>query len=150
MAIQKKKSLKSIPHQPLTLPSFTFRQLQIQLRQLVSNLFRQDGQIHAAVRHDFAEKHGNSLCGKKPGRREKILKNKNKTPPSRHKTSIREGETAHPHGLPFRHNGEGGDHRGDSPTATCRHVTSSCLCCCSSASELGNSTLVQLLPLAAY
>lgn len=48
-------------------PSFTFRQLQIQLSQLVSNLFRQGGQIHDAVRHGFADKLEWRLVEKKPG-----------------------------------------------------------------------------------
>lgn len=47
----------------------------------------------------------------------KCTKIKIKRPPSRHKTSIRVGETVHPHGWPLRHNGK------NSPTATSGHVT---------------------------
>lgn len=65
----------SIPPPSAPRPSFTFRQLQIQLSQLVSNLFRQGGQIHAPVRHGFADKLEWRLVEKKPGCCEETLKN---------------------------------------------------------------------------
>ncbi|TNN82860.1 hypothetical protein EYF80_006817 [Liparis tanakae] len=52
-------------HRP---PSLTFRQLQIQLRQLVSNLVWQGGQIPAAVCHDSTEEHEGRLVNKEPVR----------------------------------------------------------------------------------
>lgn len=77
-----KSAVASPPPPPPPLPpSFTFRQLQIQLRQLVSNLFWQGGQIHAAVCHDSADKHECCLAENEVGCRQRVYKkNKNKTP----------------------------------------------------------------------
>lgn len=88
------------------LPSFTFRQLQIQLRQLVSNLLRQGGQIPAAVCHDFADKPECGVVEKKPVCSGDAWIYKTKRPPSGRETGIRVEETVHPHGWPLRHNGK--------------------------------------------
>lgn len=63
-AIFKKKHPPSSWLAPLPSLFFTFRQLQIQLRQLVSNLLWQGGQINAAVCHGFDDKLKNSLVEK--------------------------------------------------------------------------------------